>query len=570
MVTWIVTIGNSDVQLKHDENWEDLYNLVRNKYPLENYDRFNCLKEKDKNTNYFLQSARVIGLVYGQHREHYDDLAFPLLDTLMKEFNNNHKLDPEKLPNKIIVILTDQREFFLKQSESIIEEENCPFWQDTITLESIFKFYFESQLKITPQFIYLKPNFDGGVDHWEDMLELVRNTLEEELNSCSEEELIYVSHQAGTPAISSAIQFVTISKFSNVQFLVGNRRYQEEGIVTEPQIISSSSYWRGLQIQKAKKLIRDGVPGAALELLRELKESIDPKVIEDIKELVDIFNIKALVSNPSDEFTPQDAINRVRTTLDLIEIFFEQENYIQGVTLLAAAQETFLKAAIKKCLDQLNIKVANIKVSEFIRWDNSGLFLKSIKNLKDVSGFNINSDRDLDLSQKLKFPVPKKEEQAKEQDVDYWHFWNGYIYQSDQKNLHNDFMLKNYKNSNKKDFEIKNFRLYKWLRQLAHFEDWLLLEWSCRYQREREDDRRNQLMHNLRGTTPDAVVKYLLGSDSPEALNPKIIQSNVVVIYRENVKKPFVKALHDLDLISEESSENKLKERLEGVAQTLK
>jgi len=79
-------------------------------------------------------------------------------------------------------------------------------------------------------------------------------------------------------------------------------------------------------------------------------------------------------------FEPPDAGRRVRDALDLIEIFFEQENYLQGITLLAAAQETFMKAAVIKALDQkfpvigcVGSKNYNFSPLEILQWTNQGL-----------------------------------------------------------------------------------------------------------------------------------------------------------------------------------------------------
>ncbi|MEH1766863.1 MAG: hypothetical protein V7L27_08820 [Nostoc sp.] len=69
------------------------------------------------------------------------------------------------------------------------------------------------------------------------------------------------------------------------------------------------------------------------------------KTIEKINQIVDLFNIKNFLVS-GQKFEVKASIDRIITALDLVEIFFKQENYIQGVAILNATQETFLKAAI--------------------------------------------------------------------------------------------------------------------------------------------------------------------------------------------------------------------------------
>ncbi|MBC1300272.1 hypothetical protein GNF11_36415, partial [Nostoc sp. UCD122] len=67
--------------------------------------------------------------------------------------------------------------------------------------------------------------------------------------------------------------------------------------------------------------------------------------MDEINKVVDLFNIKSSFIK-GQEFEAKSAVSRIVTALDLIEIFFNQENYIQGIALLNATQETFLKATI--------------------------------------------------------------------------------------------------------------------------------------------------------------------------------------------------------------------------------
>ncbi len=63
--------------------------------------------------------------------------------------------------------------------------------------------------------------------------------------------IVYVSHQAGTPAISSAVQFCSLAKFGDrVRFLVSS-----EQSTKPPEILPSSSYLKGIRKQEAEALL---------------------------------------------------------------------------------------------------------------------------------------------------------------------------------------------------------------------------------------------------------------------------------------------------------------------------
>ena len=406
MTTWIITTGNSDIQLNTDANWtrgKGLFTEAKNNEPL-----CNCRQKKGKDfielkreehTNFFPVAARVLGLVYQDHEHYYSDLVFPLLDVLIKEFQD------KKSPDRVYIILTDQEELF---KTSDIKNSSCPFWQDTCTLEPLFEWYFQTKLKLKPDFITLQPSDkDRGLDHWDQVLTLVT----EELTKIQQDDVFYISHQASTPAISSAVQFVSIGYFSNVKFLIVNRYYQENQIITIHEIIPSSSYWKQLQIQKAKKLITDGFPGSALALLKEVGYNNSEK-IKELESYIDLFNMKTI--DTGDEFEPTQAIKRVRKTLDLIEYFLKQENYLQAIILLSAAQETFLKASISLYL-QKHIP------GGFKEWNEKGLSL----NLKETKIQEVIKQLKLDKADNHKFQnshklFPLLKEFTKTVDNDYW------------------------------------------------------------------------------------------------------------------------------------------------------
>lgn len=508
MTTWIITTGNSDIQLKTDANWmrgERLFKKARNNKPL-----CNCQGEgedftkpkKEENTKCFPVAARVLGLVYQGHEHCYSDLVFPLLDVLIQAFQD------QEFPDRVYIILTDQEELF---KTSDIKNSSCPFWQDTCTLKPLFEWYFQTKLKLKPDFITLQPSDkDRGLDHWDQVLTLVT----EELTKIQQDDVFYISHQASTPAISSAVQFFSIGYFSNVKFLIVNRYYEENEIKTSPEIIPSSSYWKQLQIQKAKKLITDGFPGSALALLKEVGyNNSEKEKIKELERYIDLFNIKTI--DTGDEFDPTQAIKRVRETLDLIEYFLKQENYLQGITLLNAAQETFLKAAIIHHINQINDQVNNVRVSQLVKWDKTGLYCVSFNEINK----NINA-----ACQYLKMP----------------------------KCLNSKLKPKEIRKA-----DLQN--LLNWLYQLTSTkkEDyWELLTWSCTSLREHEFDRRNQLMHNLRGVKKEEVILYLTDPEElRKYLEDKVsycnsqrinLDQSVNEVYRNEIKGEFISALKTL------------------------
>jgi hypothetical protein len=247
MNIWIITTGNSDVQLKNNKNWSHLSMPERPR--LHNRDfqpsRLSTANADDP----YLLPARVTGIVYGNHLEKWDDLHFPLFDCF-----SNKLIQQNTLPNKVIIILTDQTDVFDPQQK---HQKKCPYWQDTCELRPIIETYFNThpQLKdAIRDYIYLKPTRgstpgSNGLDNWDSTLSLVQTELSK--ISIEDGANIYVSHQAGTPAISSAIQFVSLAKFGKqVNFLVSNE-YQQDAT----DIIESPRYLKGIQIQQAKALL---------------------------------------------------------------------------------------------------------------------------------------------------------------------------------------------------------------------------------------------------------------------------------------------------------------------------
>ncbi|MEH2076910.1 MAG: hypothetical protein V7K57_21330 [Nostoc sp.] len=511
MTIWIITTGNSDVILKNHKSWGSLYSEVR--YDLE-CDEFASPPPKypDNKEAGYTVPARVLGLVYGNKLDKYgSDLEFPLLDTYCKSFlNNNVK------PERIIILLTDQSEIF---NQDQLLYEKCPYWQDTCTLKPLLEWYLKEKFDCQLEFLHLIPkNVDKGIDNWNETLYLV----EEVFCKLDSNPLkpVYVSHQAGTPAISSAVQFVSLGRFPKVKFLVSNEYFDENyQQKSKSEAIESSNYRRGMQIQKAKQLIIGGLPGAALKILEDI-ERIDKTAIANLEKIVDFFNLYSPLTDSSQDFAIPQATQRIVDALDLIGFFFNQRNYLQGITLLAAAQETFLKVAILSQVALINETVivngSSQKVSELIEWVPLGLSpAKSIKN--ETNTFKIN------VLQSLQFPIEKIK--------------------------NNNFGTIN-----------KNDSLIDWLKKLDNsFSDWPLLRWYCKKDRYANDDLRNQLMHNLRGVEDKEVINYLLGYENHQA-------NDVMSAYVNHVKQPFLNAINYFKL---GYKREKLNKTLQEIAESL-
>ncbi|MEH2378247.1 MAG: hypothetical protein V7K27_04980 [Nostoc sp.] len=537
MSIWILTTGNSDVILKHGRNWINLYGEVRYDLECTQFASPLPLDSKDRNAGHTI-AARVLGLVYANKPDYYEsDLKFQILNTYHQYFiDNNIKLE------RIIILLTDQSQIF--NQEKIIYEQ-CPYWQDTCTLKPLLEWYFKDKFDYQPEFLYLTPTKIGkGIDNWNETLSLVEETL------CKLDDnplkTVYVSHQAGTPAISSAVQFISLGRFKNVKFLVSNEyfdeNYDQQSI---SEAIDSSNYWRGMQIQKAKQLIIKGLPAAAKEILTGIANQ---QTIEKINKIVDLFNINnSLVSGQ--EFEVKASIDRIVTALDLVEIFFKQENYIQGVAILNATQETFLKAAIISQTKKINDYP--IELSNIVGWKKYGLFIKSQNTIKNL----LNLQNPLEILNQLKFP-------------------NSIIGDFNSK------FWEEYQNDKSKTFKLNNSTQLQWLCELRQdFKAWGLLEWSCKYKRD-EDDLRNQLLHNLLGVNQQEVRDYLLGynEDSLKRFLGNIkklsndseqIINQAYEAYCQDVKSPFFKALKLFGLWRQEADDNKLEMKLQEIADSL-
>jgi len=560
MAIWIVTIGSSDVQLdsdkiskkkgrrekqRSDKMWTNWY---KDDILGEFHDIKFELKQIDNHvTQPYRIEPRVLGTVYQYHfpqiqEQIWSYLNFPLLDT----FVNRLKAETDQL-DQIIVLLTDQSQIFSDYQTQ--HQFTCPYWQDTHPLQPILARYFQGEDKFpqTPcEWIYLAPNSnDPGLDEWDYVLDLVRKELDSLPFTANPNPAtsptVYVSHQASTPAISSAVQFMSLARFGKrVQFLVSNEYHLER----PANIISNSQYLRGIQVQQAKGLIQSGTPGAALHLLElaELKGTLEASVVAELEKLVDFFNLNRSLADKSSEFDLKAATARIVDGIALIERLFEQENYLPGIALLAAAQETFLRCAIMTEIQGRSVSLSingtqqRFPAEDLIQWLRRGLQFVSTDDLKhywSVSGSSKEEENKtiktlkLETLKQLQFPIDDSRFKRQPNQIGK-----------------NEFML-------------------KWLRHLrSDFQPWKVLHWSCIQKNEageHDDDIRNQLMHNLQGMKPEDVVKYLLGNQERDI--------SVIQAYQTEVKPQFMAAIR---LCGLPFTEPKLTERLQGVADAMR
>jgi len=243
MNIWILTIGSSDVQLKTKTNWGRLFGSGRSQLqPDRGFSPLNYAID-----GRFSISARVLGVIYSQPQaeQHFDDLIFPLIDNFLGKIK-------DQPINKIILVLGDQSIFTRSERSS----QNHAYWQDTCTLQPLLEKYLKQKLEdkspdLQFQPLLLKPkSATEGLDNWNAVLKLVQD----EFSSLDfpGDATIYVSHQAGTPAISSAVQFTSLSRFGQqVNFLVSNER---DAKLT--RVLDSSEYLKGIRKKEAEVLLK--------------------------------------------------------------------------------------------------------------------------------------------------------------------------------------------------------------------------------------------------------------------------------------------------------------------------
>jgi hypothetical protein len=285
-VVWIVTTGNSDVKLSSDYQWGSLREQKREQLkPC--YNDFKVLIE-DNDDDLFSLPARVLGIVYGEVLDtHWKYFRFPLLTEFVQAIQANKK----NKPDRIIVLLTSQEEIFSEKNvvDSMYDssDPDCPFWKDTNKLEPILQQYFDEEFgsgKV--EFYSLEPKtIQEGLDNWDSTLRLVQQGFEEW--GISKNDRVIVSHQAGTPAISSAVQLTALIKFrKKVSFLVGN-----EFIKGRASFLLGSSYFRTLQIKEALSLLQEFDYAGVKKTLNKIEFSADiKKRIDTLLEIADLWN----------------------------------------------------------------------------------------------------------------------------------------------------------------------------------------------------------------------------------------------------------------------------------------
>jgi len=268
-IVWIVTTGNSDVKLKDKTGWGDLRTKKQEQlHPCEN----EFSPSEEINSDQFTLPPRVMGIVYGDAiGTHGQYLKFPLLDRFYEELTTT--------PDRIIVLLTDQEDIF---DASDRNDPDCPYWKDTCTLQPIFEHFFKQRFNIDIEPMFLQPKSGSkGLDDWDATLKLVQIELDK-LGITHNDEVI-VSHQAGTPAISSAVQFVSLVKFQGkVSFLLSNERSQEVNL------IPYSSYFQSMEIEEAKKLLGNHNYVGVESVLGERLKADDRDVAKSILALLEV------------------------------------------------------------------------------------------------------------------------------------------------------------------------------------------------------------------------------------------------------------------------------------------
>ncbi|XGV86606.1 MAG: hypothetical protein ACAF42_13745 [Limnothrix sp. BL-A-16] len=271
---WILTIGSSDIQLKRNSCWDDWYECLEVDYDEKYHVDFKKIHFKS-NDEVLRVPARVLGSVYQNQSEIqstiFCQLVFPLLENFTRKVRQPGEL------NQIVLVLTDQSKIFADgRTERGVKS---PYWQDTSELLPILKRYFSEQLpnaQVVEPIVLQPETVADSLDNWDSVLELVRQKFavlnNDLLATDGELEQVYVSHQASTPAISSAVQFMSLSYFGDrVRFLVTsenqNNLKTSDTQENSAQFIESSSYLRGIKKQQARELLKFGNYAAVQELL---------------------------------------------------------------------------------------------------------------------------------------------------------------------------------------------------------------------------------------------------------------------------------------------------------------
>ena len=312
MNIWILTIGTSDVQLesktysrsrnrKDNQFSETLWSKWAEDHE-EDWDiAFTPTRSFSDETEHYRIPARALGEVYQDSPESVKAemqsyFVFPLLDNFLKAFEE--KLTPEV----IFLVLTDQAALFTDSLQR--RNHKCPYWQDTVTLEKIITHYLQQQLSgVRVEPIVLRPNnTTESLDNWNAVLGMVQREFRD-LSLGGEKikpetcDRVYISHQAGTPAISSAVQFMSLATFrDSVEFLVSHETPTLDQTQPPFDIVKNSSYLGSLRLQEAKALLKRYDYSGILDILGLSQAStltLEEKELKLLLEAGELWNFAA-------------------------------------------------------------------------------------------------------------------------------------------------------------------------------------------------------------------------------------------------------------------------------------
>jgi len=273
MTTWILTVGDSDVLLTTAAHWNTLERRAKARYrTLPHFTKTEVTTPAGEKL--FSYPARALGLVYAdQLDQHGTTLRFPRIEALLQKLA---QCQPQ--PQRIVMLLTDQSNLFEESDRKPVS----PYWRDTCELEPLLRFYLGQALpNATQEYLLVSPEVShSGLDHWDGTLSLIQALLSQV--KCSPKKPIYVSHQAGTPALSSAVQFVALTQFgSQVQFLVSNEFHANSS-----ELIPSSTYLLGIRLQEARRLLNRYDYAGLQDVLEQDLSALEPAVGQKINSLL--------------------------------------------------------------------------------------------------------------------------------------------------------------------------------------------------------------------------------------------------------------------------------------------
>ncbi|MBF2029761.1 MAG: hypothetical protein IGS48_23900, partial [Oscillatoriales cyanobacterium C42_A2020_001] len=358
--------------MKDANVWSDWYQKIKGSLYDIDRRRFTPTRTVDDAGVPYRMAARVLGLVYEKlDKSIIEQLEFPLLQQFQQKLKNK-----QVSISQIMVLISDQSRVFEEKER---DSHYCPYWQDTCLLYPILADYLQQQFpaaEIMP--LLLEPeSATEGLDNWNEVLALVQRKIGA---LTVEPETAYVSHQAGTPAISSAVQFASLAKFGDrVRFLVSNE-YRPE----QTGFVESSSYLRGIQIEQAKKLLeRHDYSGVQALIGFHLKDE-DSKVLLNAAIQWNFAKFEEF-ANEVEKLSSQDLQSLVQTAKDrrknwwweayeaayLGVVRLKQGNTVEAMFHSFRAVEGLLKTWSDKCHPGELKKTKHPKWQKNERWDRN-------------------------------------------------------------------------------------------------------------------------------------------------------------------------------------------------------